>query len=182
MPCHSQSSWHLGSPHVALLSSVDHRLADTLPISGQAITSRWFNVESLQVWLGCRVVVINQLYWVLAGERFVHRCWHSSRSTSTVAAVIAHDAATNQRRIWWVFLNDYSVLPCISQLGRSQHNKSTASSGVQSAWAHLARWWSPWHSMPVLSRWHSRGRMHLLPSLSSFSLCWQTACLCGSPY
>ena len=29
---------------------------------GQAVTSRWFALQSLQVCLGCRVVVMNQLY------------------------------------------------------------------------------------------------------------------------
>ncbi|DBA98152.1 TPA: hypothetical protein ACH3X1_014771 [Trebouxia sp. C0004] len=50
---------------------------------------------------GDRIVVMDQLYRVLACERFVHRYCHSSRSSSTMAPVIALDAAPVPQCIFW---------------------------------------------------------------------------------
>ncbi len=65
----------------------------------------------------------NQLYRGLACDRFVHRCsnCHPSRSSSTVAAILALDAAVEQCIYWQLFLEEHSVLSCMISVSTIIH-------------------------------------------------------------
>ncbi|KAL0022745.1 hypothetical protein WJX77_010842 [Trebouxia sp. C0004] len=89
LPCLGHGSRH---PHQ------DEQLVNDL------VHSFWKMLEQF-IWdaIWTRVVVKDQLYRVLACEQFVHRYCHSSRSGSTVAAVIALAAAVEQCIFWCIF-------------------------------------------------------------------------------